>query len=205
MDITAQELRGIHPHEAFRGYQRDEVDELLDRAAVTIEQLEREVRTLKVRPSKARAATAVSTDDPAADPDLIHRALLLAQTTADKAVAEAEAHAERVIIDSETRAHSLVSEAEANTRRIADTERGRLEQEIDALTSKRNALTEDVEVLEGFASEFRAHIQRAIDDEVERLHRSAVVVEPPGPRPELKTGEMAFTASSNQSRADTHP
>ena len=39
MDVTPRELRDIEIREAFRGYHRDEVDELLERAAATIEDL----------------------------------------------------------------------------------------------------------------------------------------------------------------------
>ena len=38
-DITPQELRASEVKEAFRGYHRDEVDMLLERAAATIENL----------------------------------------------------------------------------------------------------------------------------------------------------------------------
>lgn len=186
MDITAQQLRDIHPHEAFRGYQRDEVDALLHRAAVTIDQLEREVRSLRKRSSKV---TAGSIDDPTVDADMIHRTLILAQRTADKAVAEAETYAQQLRSDSETTARTLVEEAEAEARRVTESERRRLEAEIDSLTSTRDALSQDVDLLEGFAGEYRSHIQRAIDAEVERLHASAVAVEPPGPRPHLETEE----------------
>ena len=49
MDVTPQELRDIDIRESFRGYHRDEVDELLERAAGTIEHLEHQIRILQER------------------------------------------------------------------------------------------------------------------------------------------------------------
>ncbi len=188
MEITAQLLRDVHPPEAFRGYQRDEVDALLDRAAVTIEQLERENRTLKSRRPNGKT---VAAGVPDVDAGVIERALIHAQKAADEAVAEAQAHADRVKRESEAEARALVEEAEANARRIADTEKGKLATEIDELTSLRDALTHDVGVLEDFAGDYRERLQRAIDAEVARLHQSAVKVTPPGTRPALETVQNA--------------
>ena len=76
MELTARELREIDIRESFRGYQRDDVDDVLERAASTIEQLEHQVRTLQ-RNDVPGARPLPSTED-----DLIGRTLLLAQKTA---------------------------------------------------------------------------------------------------------------------------
>ena len=55
MDVTPQELRDIEIREAWRGYHRDDVDELLERAAATIEDLEAENHQLRARLSQAQA------------------------------------------------------------------------------------------------------------------------------------------------------
>ncbi len=44
MDISPAELRDTKISEAFRGYNRDVVNDLLERAAVTIEQLTERLR-----------------------------------------------------------------------------------------------------------------------------------------------------------------
>src|SRR5262245_27931281 len=125
MALTGRELREIDIRESFRGYQREEVDDALERAAATIEQLERPARALKDRDSPDAASSRV----PAPDDDLIGRTLLLAQKTADDAVTEARARAE-----------AMVRDAEASARRLADTERRRVESEIADFRAKRDAL-----------------------------------------------------------------
>ncbi|MBM3661223.1 MAG: DivIVA domain-containing protein, partial [Actinobacteria bacterium] len=56
MDVTPQELRDIEIRESFRGYHRDVVDELLERAAATIEHLEHQIRILQERLASQPAA-----------------------------------------------------------------------------------------------------------------------------------------------------
>ena len=122
MDVTPQELRDIEIREAWRGYHRDDVDELLERAAATIEHLEGETQQLRVRaaqspppvpaPAPAPAPVAAPAPPPvpvaaapppirSADTDVIQRTLVLAQKAADEAVAEARSKAEQLVGDAE--------------------------------------------------------------------------------------------------------
>jgi DivIVA domain-containing protein len=39
MDVTPHDLRNAELREAFRGYRPDEVEELLERAAITLERM----------------------------------------------------------------------------------------------------------------------------------------------------------------------
>jgi len=194
MDVTPQELRDIDIRESFRGYHRDEVDELLERAAGTIEHLEHQIRILQERlasgpapqrapqpapqpaqqapsPAPAPAPAPVVTPVPVPDSDVIQRTLILAQKAADEAVAEAQAKASQLTAESEAKAAALVSEAESTARRIAESERRRIEAEIAQLGATRDALVEDVDALERFSAEYRDRIRLAI--EAELLHLSA--------------------------------
>ena len=193
MDVTPQELRDVEIREAWRGYHRDDVDELLERAAATIEHLEEQVHTAQSRaaqaptPPPARTpAPVVPTPAPApapapaperrpsgVDTDVIQRTLVLAQKAADEAVHEARAKAQQMLAESEAKAQSLVTEAEASARRIADTERRRLEEEIGQLTSARDTLNADVDALERFEQEYRIRLREAIHAELESLESTS--------------------------------
>ena len=116
MDVTPQELRGSEIKEAFRGFNRDEVDDLLERAAATIENLTRQVQELESRAPGDPAEVPTNRDDA----EMLQRTLLLAQRAADDAVSEAQAHARKLIEESEARAQALVGEAESTARRIAE-------------------------------------------------------------------------------------
>ena len=214
MDITPQELRDIEIREAWRGYHRDDVDELLERAAATIEHLESENAQLRSgaggRPAAAPARAAAPViaaapvaappviapppampPDRTADTDVIQRTLVLAQKAADEAVAEARAKASQIVSDSETRAQKLVADAETSARRIADTEKARLEEDIARLMQTRDTLNADVDELERFEQEYRERLRRAIHAELELLESTSAA----STRPELHDVDVPVTAA----------
>jgi DivIVA domain-containing protein len=197
MDVTPQELRDIEIREAWRGYHRDDVDELLERAAATIEHLDAEVQQLRSRsaqapppapapapapapvvapaPAPAPAPVPVAPAAPAvrsADTDVIQRTLVLAQKAADEAVADARAKAQQMVTDAEQRSQRLVADAEASAARVAERERSRLEEEIDRLQRARDTLNSDVDALERFEGEYRDRLRRAIESELDLLSKT---------------------------------
>ena len=180
MDVTPQELRDTEIREAWRGYHRDDVDELLERAAATIEHLGQQIRVLQERVHAAPPVPAQPVQQaparapepervPIPDTDVIQRTLILAQKAADEAVAEAQARSRQLLDESEAKAQALVTEAESAARRIAESERRRIEAEIQQLSSTRESLTADVDALERFEHEYRERIRQAIESELEQL------------------------------------
>lgn len=198
-EITPQELRSIEIRESFRGYHRGQVDALCERAAETIEQLQRQRSVLEervgggldlqsgsvrlVHPAKHALGRE---SEMARDADVIQRTLILAQRAADEAVAEAQERAQTLTADAEAKAHALVTEAESAARRLADGQRRRVEAEVIELGATREALLADLEMLEGFASEYRERIRTVIESELERLGVSALAEVEPPPAPELQ-------------------
>jgi DivIVA domain-containing protein len=201
MDVTPQELRDTDIRESFRGYHRDEVDELLERAAATIEHLEHQIRILQERLAAAPGPQAAPAAEPAAPPaprpipvpdsDVIQRTLILAQKAADEAVAEAQARSQQLLSESETKAQVLVSEAESTARRIAESERRRIEAEIAELGVTRDQLRGDCDALDRFAAEYRDRLRRAVEAELAHLEQSSAPPEPP-PRPDLASDDITF-------------
>jgi DivIVA domain-containing protein len=190
MDVTPQELRDIEIREAWRGYHRDDVDELLERAAATIEHLEADANQLRSRapqPSAPPAPAPVAAPAPAplpapvpaappirtADTDVIQRTLVLAQKAADEAVTEARAKAQQMVGEAEARAQQLVAEAEANAAAITERERSKLAEEITRLQGARDTLNADVDSLERFEQEYRDRLRRAIEAELDLLGTTA--------------------------------
>src|SRR5438105_4822680 len=154
MDVTPQELRSSEIKDSWRGYDRDEVDDLLERAAVTIESLTQKLQDTASRPAPPPAAASAPADVPLPssrdDAEMLQRTLLLAQRAADDAVNEAQARARQLLEESEARAQAVVSEAESSARRIAESERRRLEDEMRELASRREHLAGDADALEAY-------------------------------------------------------
>src|SRR6476646_6764231 len=193
MDVTPQELRSSEIKDSWRGYDRDEVDDLLERAAVTIESLTQEVQEAKSRPAPVAAAAAVAppaeVPPPSSrdDAEMLQRTLLLAQRAADDAVNEAQARAKQLLEESEAKAQTLVSDAEATARRIAEGERRRLEAELLDLSARREQLRSDADALEEYVAGYRDRIRSAIEGDLAKLGGD---VEPPTERPELHDVEI---------------
>ena len=197
MDVTPQELRSSEIKDSWRGYDRDEVDDLLERAAITIESLTTELQEAQRRPAPApvAAAAAAAASPPAEvrlpsnrdDAEMLQRTLLLAQRAADDAVNEAQARAKQLLEESESKAQALVSDAEATARRIAEGERRRLEAELLDLSARREKIRADADALEAYVSGYRDRLRAAIEGDLARLGGD---VEPPSARPELHNVEI---------------
>lgn len=165
MDVTPRELRDTDIREGFRGYHRDDVDELLERAASTVEGLTERVRQLTERLQSVEGSAGKSRETE----EMLQRTLVLAQKTADEAISEAQERARALLEESETKARNLVSEAEGTARRVAENERSRLESEVQDLSARRDALNADVEALEKYEREYRTRLRKAIESELDSL------------------------------------
>ena len=212
MDVTPQELRDVEIREAWRGYHRDDVDELLERAAATIEHLDEQVRQAQARaaqaptpppatrpaPTPAPTPAAAERRPAGVDTDVIQRTLVLAQKAADEAVAEARAKSQQMLAESDTKAQAIVGDAEATARRIAETERRRLEEEIAQLTAARDTLNADVDALERFETEYKVRLREAIHAELDALEAPSGGV---GERPALRTVHVPAPRSWSASQS----
>jgi DivIVA domain-containing protein len=177
MDVTPSELRDRDIKEAFRGYSRDDVDELLERAAAAIEHLTDRVQQMSGRVSSAESNATRNRENE----DIIQRTLIMAQKAADDAVAEAEARARGIVADAEARAAATGQAAEARAVATAEAERQRVEAEVRELAGRRDALSQDVETLESYREEARRRVRRVFEDELAGLER----LESMAPRPDL--------------------
>lgn len=177
MDVTPQELRSSEIREERRGYDRDQTDDLLERAAATIESLSDRLNRLTERVSEAESRVGQGRETE----ELLQRTLLLAQRTADEAVAEAKARAEQLTREAEERSATMVRDAEVEARRLAEGERRRVEAEVAELAAKRHALATDVDALERFDADYRERLRSAIAADLETLAAREAITPPTRP------------------------
>lgn len=123
----------------------------------------------------AAAAPAVSAPAvaPSAEvPDMIARTLLLAQRTADAAIADARQEADMILTEGRDEAARLLESARAmaartvddarhEARRSAEDERVRIENEVQALLARRDFLVSDVDHLELYIQAERDRLREA--------------------------------------------
>lgn len=155
MDLSAREIHEKQFHDAWRGYNQEEVDDFLDRVAASLERLQRENTTLMKRINDLDQAVAASRDTE----EMLKKTLVTAQRAAEEAIATAKAKADQ-----------LLGEAEEGSRRAreeAERRKAELEQQHAA---RRRELDLEIDRLKAFESELRQklkafldHQQRALD------------------------------------------
>jgi len=178
MEISPRELRDVEIRESLRGYNRDEVNDLLERAAGTIEATTERLQQLTERLASAQSEAGRTRETE----DVLHRTLLLAQRAADEAVAEATAKARQMLDDADIQSRRLLAEGESDARRKGEAERRRLEEEILELAGRRESLLADVEALTRFEVEYRERMMRALEADLSALRSRQTSA--PGTRPE---------------------
>ncbi len=196
MDVTPRELRDVEIREAFRGYNRDEVNDLLERAAAAIEALNERTRVLGERLATGQTDSGRGRETE----DMLHRTLLLAQRASDEAIAEAEEKARVMIEDAETRSRRMLADAAIEARRTTESERRRLDEEISELQRRSEALTTDVDGLEHFESEYRTRLMGAMEADLHAIERDLQAIRDrsttaPGELPTTTASDAIVTAS----------
>jgi cell division initiation protein len=179
MDVTPHDLRNAELREAFRGYRPEEVEELLERAAVTLERMHERNRQLqeKVGVLEAEGSSAKEMES------VLRQTLLLAQRTADETVTAAHDRARHLLEESEDRALTLTNEAEEQARIVGEAQRQKYEAIVSELSARREVLTLDIDALERVQADYRGRLRAILEKELEDLDRKAAL--PPPIRPEL--------------------
>ena len=178
MDVTPQLLKDVDFREKkFGGYDPDEVDDFLERVGVAIGQLQMRLREMTQRAEAAEARLAEQPAAMAAAPseidDTLRRTLLLAQRTADAAVAEAREESQRIVTAAQEEAERIrtedaerhereLAQSQDEIRRAGDETRDRILAEVDELEGIRDQLMTDVEVLERHVDDERARLQTTV-------------------------------------------
>jgi cell division initiation protein len=169
-------LRTVEFRLGLKGYNVDEVDEYLEKAAVEAERLSEQLRqtTERLRQASERIAqlegsgaapVAVAAPVEAALPapvvadDSLQQTLILAQRFVEQTKRESEAEATRLVSSAEERARSLIARAEDEARQLMTDSQQRLRDEVSRLEGARAQLATDVE-----------NMARHLESERTRLH-----------------------------------
>lgn len=177
MDVTPHDLRNAELREAFRGYRPDEVEELLERAAITLERMHERNRQLqeKIAGLEAEGSTAKEMES------VLRQTLLLAQRTSDETVTAAHEKSRQLIEEAEDRSMTLTSEAEEQARIIGEAQRQKYEAIVSELSARRDLLTLDIDALERVQADYRGRLRAVLEKELEELDRRASLPTPAKP------------------------
>lgn len=181
MSMTPREIHEKHFHDAFRGYNHEEVDTFLDEVAEAFERLYRDNQNLLRRvadlqeqasrsPEASPAASAEMEQDDLVSESLLKRMLVMAQETADKAVQEAKQKAQMLMEKAQARAKQVEEEARTRAERtVAEAQRRAVELEESAVDSRRE-LQEARAGLRRFEEDYRIQFRAFIESQLEALN-----------------------------------
>lgn len=179
MEVSPKTLREVEFRVKTRGYHPEDVDHFLEQVAAGIESMQDRLRQALERAQRAEAAAseAGGTDD------TLRKTLLLAQRTADLAVQEAREQASRILASAEQQAQSMLSEAEEQGKRTMEDTIAECKTELSRLESSRSQAQQDVESLERWLEEHKAHLQASLSEALSAVERAGVLWPAPSTRP----------------------
>jgi DivIVA domain-containing protein len=172
---TLDTLRTVEFRLGLKGYNVDEVDEYLDKAAQEAEALQEHVRQLNERlrqasdrigqleserraePAETQAVPVATAEREPAEPGLsdetLQRTLLLAQRFVDQTKRESEAEAAAIVARAEQKASELQTEAQQNLR-----------EDVARLEASRTQLAADVESMARHLESERNRLRGALSE-----------------------------------------
>jgi cell division initiation protein len=207
-------LRTVEFRLGLKGYNVDEVDEYLDKAAQEAEGLQEHVRQLNERlrqaseriaqlerdkraaPVAAEPADGVpAASDTALSDETLQRTLLLAQKFVDQTKRESEAEAAVVVAQAEETARAAIAAAEATAAQLQAETHQKLREEVTRLEATRTELATDVESMARHLESERNRLRGAlseilqwVDDNVQPANSLMGVRAKPSPAPGAKVG-----------------
>jgi cell division initiation protein len=183
MDLTAQHVLQKQFHDAWRGYNQEEVDDFLDRIAETLTRLERENTALhaRLRELDQMVETSRSTEE------MLKKTLVTAQKAAEDAIGTARTKAEQLVAEAEERARRANDELKTRVATAEDDVRRKtaeLEREQEA---RKREIQTSVDRLEAFETEIKRRLKSYLEQQLRSLdtlvEKQQVPRVPSGPEP----------------------
>ena len=176
-------LRTVEFRLGLKGYNVDEVDEFLEKAAVEAETIKEQIRQSSDRLQQAtqritqleqegrtrpepepQAAPAPAPAAVTASDDTLQRTLLLAQRFVEQTKRESEDEATALVSRAEEQARVIVGQAEDRARQLTADSEQRLREEVARLESLRTQLAGDVENLARHLESERTRLRGSLTD-----------------------------------------
>jgi DivIVA domain-containing protein len=189
MEMSPKAIAAVTFPVVRKGYDPEQVRSFLSQLSRGVEELQN--RALQAE-AKARLAATPAPAEDAPSVDSITKTLLLAQRTADTTLADAREEAEGIRKEAADRAESILAEAKAQGSQIitaaeqealrtGEITRARVAAEVDALESRRAALSDDVDTLSGHISSQRERVAAAVAALQEALDKPDGLQDVPAP------------------------
>jgi cell division initiation protein len=165
MELTARDIHEKQFHDAWRGYNQEEVDDFLDRVAEVFDLLRRENTAVHNRVRELEQALSTSRETE----EMLKKTLVSAQQAAEEAIAKAQEKANAIVTEAEERANRANEETR---QRLAGTEaeiRRRMLDSDREHTARRREFETTVERLRAFEVELKGRLQTFLEQQTRSL------------------------------------
>lgn len=209
-------LRTVEFRLGLKGYNVDEVDEYLDKAAQEADALKEHVRQLNERlrqgneriaqlEREKRAAPAAAeggegagegSSDAALSDETLQRTLVLAQKFVDQTKRESEAEASAIVSKAEEQARAAITAAEQRAAQLQTETHQQLREEVTRLEASRTELAMDVESMARHLEIERNRLRGTLSELLEWIERNVQ------PANSLANAPTAREAESEEPDAD---
>ena len=166
MSLTPEDIQGKRFHDAFRGYNHEEVDIFLDEVAAAFEAAFKGLQAGRARVGELEAQL----DEVKGTEGILKRTLLAAQRASDEAITEAKAEAAELVSIAEDQAAAAVASAKQQAEDI-----------IAAANVRQSQIEEADSRLQALYAEHRATLRAHLEEQLRALDRLPSL---PGPRPD---------------------
>lgn len=168
MDVSAKTIREVEFREKLRGYNPDDVDHFLERVAAGVDLLHDRLRQATERAARAeqRAEESVGGDD------ALRRTLVLAQRTADLAIADAREQAAAMVEEAKGQAAAIVEDARQRMHQARLDAQQELRHEIEELQRGRDLLQDDIRTLGRYLDAERQRLRLALGEAIRWMDSS---------------------------------
>lgn len=165
MEISARQINDKQFHDAWRGYNQEEVDDFLDKVAEAVDALQRDNRALHARVGELDQMVATSRDTE----EMLKKTLVTAQQAAEEAIASAKAKAEQLIEEAQLSARRADEEAQARVAEFEQDLRRRTMEADRAHAARRRDLEAAIERLRSTEDEIKRRLQTFLEQQLRAL------------------------------------
>ena len=137
--------------------------------------------------------------------EALRKTLVLAQRTADLAVQEAREQAARILAGAEQQAQAMLADAEERGRRTMEDATAESRSELARLETARAQAQQDVDTLNRWLEEHKAHLLESLTEATPAVERAGVLWPPPPPGRSTSGGLAAAQPSAPEPRLRPRP
>src|SRR5918997_2948132 len=165
MELTPRDIHEKQFHDAWRGYNQEEVDDFLDRVAEAVERLYRENDSLRKRISDLDQVVAHARETES----MLKKTLVSAQKAAEDSLTTAKTRAEKLITEAEERVKRANEEARERVKASEEEARERVKAATEEARERVKAAEQEAQRKSQEAKEKHEVKTKQLDSSIERL------------------------------------